>query len=313
MDTITAPAPGLSVVTGMIFNIMRFAVNDGPGIRTTVFLKGCPLECAWCHNPESRSPRAEVVLRPERCIRCGSCVEACPHHAVVRQDGAIVTSRETCEVCGECVDVCAADAREIVGREMAVGDLMDVCERDRVFYDQSGGGVTFSGGEPLQQHEFLFAALQACLDRRLHTVVDTTGCASPTVLERVAALTDLFLYDLKGVDDEIHRRFTGVSNRLILENLRRLVAWKKRIILRVPLIPGVNDDPDALGRLGAMAASLGGITELHVLPYHEAGVQKYARLGQEYALDALRPPPWDQVNAAVEILRRYVPDVSVGG
>jgi pyruvate formate lyase activating enzyme len=298
---------------GTIFNIMRFAVNDGPGIRTTVFLKGCPLHCAWCHNPESMSPQPEVFLRDERCIRCGSCADTCTHQAVERTDGAFITLREKCAVCGDCVDVCAADAREIVGRDTTVQELVDEVERDRVFFDQSGGGVTFSGGEPLQQFEFLLAALEESKRRRIHTAVDTTGFTTPDILERVAAVTDLFLFDLKTMNDDVHRRFTGVSNALIVQNLQRLVNGKKNVIVRVPIIPGINDDDEALARTGAFVAELGGVSELHLLPYHEIGVHKYGRLGKDNPLPPVPIPTWERMNEAVAIMRRFLPNVRVGG
>lgn len=301
------------MTTGIVFNIARYAVNDGPGIRTTVFLKGCPLHCLWCHNPESIYPRPEVAIRADRCIQCGACFEVCEHGAIERVDGAFVTARERCMRCGRCVDACCSGARELIGREMTSEDVLAEVGRDTVFYDASGGGVTFSGGEPLLQHEFLLSLLVGCRDRAIHTAVDTSGYAAPAVLAAVAETTDLFLYDLKLLDDERHRHFTGVSNRLILENLRRLVAWGKRVVVRVPLIPGVNDDEANVGGIGSFVASVGGVSEVHVLPYHEAGMVKYERLGKIFALDGAVPPTPARTEEAARLLRAHIATVSVGG
>jgi pyruvate formate lyase activating enzyme len=292
---------------------MRFSVNDGPGIRTTVFFKGCPLSCLWCHNPESLQRATEIVLRDDRCIQCGECLTACTHGAISRDDGRVVTDRALCSRCGDCVAHCYADARELVGREMTPDDVMRQVLQDRLFFDQSGGGVTFSGGEPLLQHEFLLALLTASKQEGLHTVLDTTGHTTPQILERIAPLVDLFLYDLKMMDDAQHRSYTGVSNRLPLENLRHLVEGEKEIIVRIPLIPGVNDDSDNIRSSGELLASLHGIREVHVLPYHTTGVSKYHRIGKSYALSTLKPPDHDAVMRAIGVLRRYVPSVIVGG
>src|SRR5512143_1245373 len=199
------------MITGMVYDIMRFSTRDGPGIRTTVFFKGCPLSCWWCHNPESQSPQREVILREQRCIRCGACLEACPHHAIAWRDGEPFTDRAVCERCGICTSGCYAEVRQIVGREMTVEQVVAEIAPDTAFYDESQGGVTFSGGEPLLQPDFLLALLQACKTRDLHTAIDTSGFAAWDTLDRIRCFTDLFLYDLKVIDDERHREFTGVT------------------------------------------------------------------------------------------------------
>lgn len=298
---------------GMVFNIMRFSVNDGPGIRTTVFLKGCPLACPWCHNPESIERDKEVVLRSDRCLVCGECVDVCAQHAITRVDGQVTTDRALCTRCGDCVSHCYADARELVGKEWTTGEVMEEILRDTVFFDQSGGGVTFSGGEPFLQHEFLEDLLRACRQRGIHTAVDTTGYTSVSILERIAPLVDLFLYDLKMLDDARHKEHTGVSNRPIRENLTRLVQWRKKVIVRIPLVPGVNDDERNIRSSGEWLASLGAIHEVHVLPYHATGTEKYSRLGKTYTLDAMRTPDRDSVARIVRELQRYVPSVILGG
>ncbi len=300
-------------MTGSIFHIQRFSLHDGPGIRTTVFFKGCPLRCRWCHNPESMSREQQLLLRDERCVSCGECRDHCPNGAVNAIEGAVSTDRDACQVCGTCVATCYAEAREIVGREMTVEDVLADIEKDRVFFEQSGGGVTFSGGEPLLQDEFLVELLAACKQRGLHTVVDTSGYATPNVIDRVAQLVDLFLFDIKTLEDDKHREYTGVSNRVILENLRRLAARNATIIVRVPLIPGVNDDDKSLRAIGAFAREFDAVRGVHILPYHRTGTEKYRRLGMQYRMNGASPPASDSVMQAVRIVQQYVSTVSVGG
>jgi pyruvate formate lyase activating enzyme len=298
---------------GLVFNIQRFSVSDGPGIRTTVFLKGCPLHCKWCHNPESISPDEQLVLRADRCVRCGDCFALCKNHAVRRVNGGFTTIRDLCVECSECIEVCNAEAREIAGKEMSKNEVMKEVEKDVIFYEQSGGGVSFSGGEPLLQHEFLQALLEACREKGIHTVVDTAGFTSPDILKKVSAFVDLFLFDLKTLDEQKHREFTGVSNSLILGNLKRLAEWKKQTIVRIPIIPGVNDDPVSIRQSGAFVASLGNVSEIHLLPYHTIGVEKYKRLGMEYVMEQTVPPSADDLSTIVKELRNYVSTVSIGG
>ncbi len=298
---------------GLIFHIQRFSVNDGPGIRTTVFLKGCPLRCMWFHNPESISRHKQLLLRADRCIRCGDCVALCKNEAIVPRNGSFVTVRDSCLACGTCIDVCNAEAREIVGREMSTEEVMAEIAKDRPFYDQSGGGVTFSGGEPLFQHEFLLTLLRACKEQRIHTAVDTTGFTLSEILERISPFVDLFLYDVKSLDDARHRDFTGVSNQIILENLRQLTARGKRVVVRVPLVPGFNDDADSVERLGTFVRGLGNVSEVHVLPYHTTGTEKYSRLGMDYEFpgDVVSSPA--HVQDVILHLSQFVDTVIAGG
>lgn len=267
---------------GLVFNLQRFSLHDGPGIRTTVFLKGCALSCSWCHNPESQATSPEVMVLEERCIRCGACVAACPAESPVPAPGGGRQAEEIsgCLVCGACVEACPTGARRIAGYRVELEELVEEILSDRVFFEQSGGGVTFSGGEPLHQAAFLLQALEACRREGLHTAVDTCGLASGEELVSVAALTDLFLYDVKFVDDRRHREHTGVGNERILANLRMLVDQGRRIWLRVPVIPGVNDDRDNLDGVAELAASLPGVERVCLLPYHRTGESKLARLGR---------------------------------
>ena len=300
-------------MTGIVFNIQHFSVNDGPGIRTTVFLKGCPLRCRWCHNPESISPKPELMIREDRCIRCGDCVALCSHSAISKQGERLVTARELCRNSGDCVETCYAGAREIVGKEMSADDVMQEVEKDIVFFDQSRGGVSFSGGEPLLQHEFLLSLLEASKMKGLHTVVDTTGFTKPSILEQVIPLVDLFLYDLKTLDEEKHKEYTGVSNHLILQNLEHLAQWRKDVVVRIPIVPGVNDSPDEILRIGEFVARLGGIREIQLLPYHQTGMEKYTRLGLEYTMPHTIPPTPERMEEIAHALGNRVEIVSVGG
>lgn len=302
-----------TVESGHHFNIQRYAIHDGPGIRTTVFLKGCPLSCSWCHNAEGRAVDRELYLLPERCIQCGACLEVCPQPPPVGTDEDAAADRNRCVRCGQCVDVCPTGARQLAGWSVTVDELLDLLERDRPFYEESDGGVTFSGGEPLMQPEFLLACLAACRERGLHTAVDTSGYAPRDLMMEVATRTDLFLYDLKLLDDARHREYTGVPLAPILANLRDLVRAGAPIWLRVPLIPKVNDDLANLKAIGAFVAALDGIERVHVLPYHRVGSDKYRRLGQPYALGELQPPTPDNVEKAAECLSSFGLKVYKGG
>lgn len=298
--------------TGLIFSIERFAVHDGPGIRVAVFLKGCPLRCLWCHSPESQSTGPELLIKSDRCIVCGTCQPTCTRHAIVRTGDAFETIRGRCDMCGLCVDACPSGARSLAGRLIDVPALMHEIQKDRVFLDKSSGGVTFSGGEPLLQPRFVAVALAACQAAGLHTAIETSGYAPAFAID-IAACADLILFDLKLYDEERHRRATGVSNRVILRNFAHLAESRRASMrVRIPLVPGVNDDPENLDALGRVIAEAG-VTAVDVLPYHTAGIAKYHRLDRPYPLLDLAPPSADVLAGARVRLERSGLTVQIGG
>jgi pyruvate formate lyase activating enzyme len=275
---------------GWIFNIQRFSVHDGPGIRTTVFLKGCPLRCAWCSNPESQSSLPHVVFWADRCIRCDGCLAVCPRGAVsVDSEGGRRVSGALCDLCGLCLAECYAGALEQIGRPATVDEVLAAVEEDRLFYEASGGGVTLSGGEPLAQPEFSARILRECRRIGVHTAMETCGYALWDAWEGLLPHLDLVLYDLKHTDPVRHERLTGVSNQLILDNLRRLDEAGIETVVRWPLVPGYNDDPETLRALAGLVQRLENVREIHLLPYHRFGRGKYERLGLEYPLPDLQP------------------------
>lgn len=298
---------------GTVFDIKRFAIHDGPGIRTTVFFKGCPLRCFWCHNPESQSSERELIVRESRCRRCGTCLDVCPQGALALTGDSISIDRGRCALCGACAEACPSQALEVVGQEMTVREVMREVEKDVPFYDESRGGATFSGGEPLLQPEFLAALLSACKEKGISTVVDTCGFAPWETMENVRENVDLFLYDLKVMDPARHAELTGVSNERILENLERLSRLGQPLIVRVAVIPGKNDAEEEIRALGRFVASLQNPPPIDLLPYHRTGIGKYARLGRAYRLEETVPPDEERMAEIALLLRRYEFPVTVGG
>lgn len=299
---------------GTIFDIKRYAIHDGPGIRTTIFFKGCPLTCVWCHNPESHALEPEIFYWDDRCIRCRACVEACPEGALAWKDGGVETDRSRCDRCGACVSICPAGACELVGRTVTVDEVMREAEKDSLFYEESTGGVTLSGGEPLAQPGFCRALLQRCRSLGINTALDTAGYAPEVSLLAIAELVNLFLYDLKGIDEGRHRAYTGVANTVILRNLKCLDRLGKRIWIRFPLIRGINDDLDHVTRLGEFVATLSSVEAIHVLPYHQGGEAKRGRLGWTDPPLYLTPPTGKVIDVVLTRLREIVRiPVELGG
>ncbi|UCD45872.1 MAG: glycyl-radical enzyme activating protein [Candidatus Bathyarchaeota archaeon] len=291
--------------TGTIFDIKHFAVHDGPGIRTTVFLKGCPLSCLWCHNPESISRQPQLLFTPRKCIGCGYCVDTCPRGAHKLVDGRHVIDRESCAACGACAEGCYAGALEMAGRQVAVDEVMDEVLRDRTFHTNSGGGMTLSGGEPLAQRGFSLALLRAAKTEGLHTALDTSGFAPWELLEELLPHTDLVLYDLKHMDPERHAALTGVPNELILDNLCRLDSTGSPIWIRIPLIPGQNDDDPNYHSLGELLSHLENVDRVEILKYHRLAESKYESAGMEYALKGLVPPSSEELESRRQILMNH--------
>jgi pyruvate formate lyase activating enzyme len=273
------------VLKGQIFSIQRYSIQDGPGIRTTVFFKGCPLRCVWCSNPESQNLQPEVMVRPQKCEGCGECVEACPKDAVELSEGAARIDRSLCDLCMECVKACPTGALEVSGKEIIIEEVVHECCQDEPFYRNSGGGVTLSGGEPLCQPEFALHLLRECKRESLSTALDTCGHAPWEDLEGILAYTDLVLFDVKHLDPTMHRRGTGVDNGLILDNLRKTIdSGRTRVWVRIPLIPGYNDSEE---HARALARAIGGppVEKVSLLDYHEWGKPKYGFLGRDYSFE----------------------------
>lgn len=266
---------------GRIFDIQRCSLHDGPGIRTTVFLKGCGLRCAWCHNPEGLTPDPILSFLPEKCIGCGWCFRTCPRQAHEMVEGRHILDRSVCAACGRCAQECHAGALEIVGREVTADEVLAVALRDRVFYESSGGGLTLSGGEPLLQPAFCAAVLRKAKEIPLHCCIETSGFCQPDALDSVAQWVDLFLFDWKESDPARHARYCGADFERILANLRALHDAGRPIRLRCPIIPGFNDRPDHLEGIAALAQSLPRLKGVELLPYHRLGESKRRRFGME--------------------------------
>ncbi len=299
---------------GLIFDIKKYAINDGPGIRVTLFFKGCPLSCVWCHNPESLSEHAQKMYTASKCIGAVKCIEVCPEGALELSRDGIKTDAEKCTLCGQCALVCPTKAIEMSGKEYTNDELMRIIERETIFFDQSEGGVTFSGGEPLMHHRKLIELLDRCGEKQIHRVVDTTLFATEKVLKEVAKRTELFLVDLKAFDEEIHKKYTGVSNELILKNIALLAENNVDFIIRIPFIKGVNADEETLMK---EAAFLGALPwqrrEVNLLPYHDIAHGKHQKLGSVYKDYQLETPDETDIQKAISNFASHGIKVSVGG
>ena len=294
-------------MAGRIFDIQRFSIHDGPGIRTTVFLKGCPLRCLWCGNPESIDPQPQLSFVAEKCIACGECFKVCKPSALAKDAaGKAVVARTRCTNCGDCAPVCAPKALEMVGRDATADEVLEIVLRDRDYYTQSGGGLTLSGGEPVLQPDFAEALLNSAKNQGLHCCIETSGYAGWPVFEQLRPFVDLWLYDYKETDSNLHRQFTGRENETILERLRQLYATGAKILLRCPMIPGYNARREHLDGIIALARQLPKLQGIELLPYYDLWRGKLKRLGLTTALpDSVKPPDGPTLKSWNDYLRQH--------
>lgn len=305
----------------LIFDIKRYAINDGPGIRTTLFLKGCPLRCVWCHNPEGWSPRVQILYKKTKCIGCRSCVEVCQQHALQLTPDGIRHAADQCALCGRCVEACPTTALEMCGKQWTMADLMEEIEKERIIMEDSHGGVTLCGGEPLMHADYTLELLQELGRRGFHRTVDTTLYASKDIVQRVADQCELFLVDLKLMDNVLHRRYTGVSNEPILENIRMLADMQKDFSIRIPLIDGINADAENMEATACFLDSLtppkagGWGRPVHLLPYHDVGKDKHRRMWGHYNPDniLMSSPTDERIAQCRQLLEAHGLQVVIGG
>lgn len=283
--------------TGTVFHIQRFSLQDGPGIRTTVFLKGCNMRCAWCHNPESFSPKPQLSVDFNKCTLCGLCETICEHNVHHISDDIHRLNTKACLSCGKCVSQCLQQAMTIIGETLSAEAVMAVIKKDCAFYRKSGGGVTFSGGEATIQYDFLLTLLKCCKQEGIHTCVETNGAVSSERLASLAEFTDLFLVDFKLADNTLHQKYVGMSNHIVYETLVQLDALKKEVILRCPIIPSINDTDFQFDSIRRVKTSHNNISSVEIMPYHNIGVQKWTNTAMEYSLNEIPVPTQEQITA----------------
>ena len=294
-----------------IFNIQRFSIHDGPGIRTTVFFKGCHLKCTWCHNPESQNSEREILYDKSKCTLCGKCIKVCKNNAIEIKNNILTTNMDKCTFKGDCTVCCINSARQVAGKEFTVDEVVEEVLKDRVFYKNSKGGVTLSGGEPLIYADFVEELLKKLKKENIHTALDTCGYGDFEVLERISKYTDLFLYDLKLMDDDKHILYTGLSNAVIIDNLIRLSKIHKNINLRLPLIEGINADEDNMIRILKFIKDTN-VKKINLLPYHDIGRHKYEKLSRPYSENMKRPAD-EKLKRFKEIFEKEGYKVKIGG
>ncbi|MEG1431648.1 glycyl-radical enzyme activating protein [Eubacterium sp.] len=297
---------------GVVFNIQRFSLNDGPGIRTILFLKGCPLSCLWCSNPESQKIRPVTLYDVKKCIHCGRCLGICPHGALGPQFPTFI-DYERCVGCGECEAVCPAGALVRKGKPMTIQQVIRELKKDAPTYRNSGGGITLSGGEPLTQFEFSAEVFKACQYQGWHTAIETTGYTfNEEALEMVFKYVDLALLDIKCIDEGTHMKYTGVSNEIILHNAKKISQMTETIV-RVPTIPGFNASPEEITRICEFTKTLTGVKMIHLLPYHALGSNKYAMMGRPYEMEGIKPPEKELMNTLKTVVESHGLSCKIGG
>ncbi len=284
---------------GKIFNIQRFCVDDGPGIRTTVFFSGCPLKCLWCHNPESWNINGNIFYYPSRCVSCGRCTKLCQCHTI--SDGKHVFDRTKCVTCGKCTKT-DCGALEYTVKEYSAQEVIKEVQKDIKFFESSGGGLTVSGGEPMMQFYFLYELLSMAKESNIHTCIETSGFADTNKFEKISSLVDIFLYDYKMTDSVLHKKYTGVSNELIIKNLERLNELGAKIVLRCVIIPGINDDREHLEAIGKIADKMDSIYEVCIEPYHSMGNSKRANMDKAATLEEIQPPQKEDIERIIKII-----------
>lgn len=297
---------------GVIFNIQKFSIHDGPGIRTTVFFKGCPLRCLWCHNPESQNTKNEMLYDREKCVLCRTCEAVCLVKAVILENDRVATNMDKCDFCGKCVTYCMYEAREVVGKKYTVDEVLKVVLQDRIFYKNSGGGVTVSGGEPLMQIDFVEEMLKRLKEEGISTAIDTCGAVSFDVLERSAKYTDLFLYDIKLMDDQKHKEYIGISNKIVIDNLIKLSKIHDNINIRMPIIEGINADNNHIEETLGIIKDLN-IEKINLLPYHDIAKHKYYKLGIGYDEKKMSKPSDEKMNVYKAMFEKAGYKVKIGG
>ena len=300
---------------GIIFNVQHYSIHDGPGIRTTVFMKGCPLRCAWCQNPESQKLQPELFFNAEACTGCGKCVQVCPVKAIEIMEGKSKTNRNLCRGVGKCAEVCPNEARTLMGRVVTAGEVFKEVNGDSIFYQRSGGGVTLSGGDPVAQPEFSIGILKLCKDAGIHTAIETSGCVKWEILSRILDYVDLVLYDFKEMESAKHKIHTGVTNTMILDNVRKIYHERQiPLLARVPVVPGFNDSVDNISATARFVANeLGKDVKVHLLPYHRLGETKYERLECVSSAAYIKPPTDEYMEKLKELVESFGLTVTIGG
>jgi len=302
-------------IEAIVFDIQKFSVHDGPGIRTLIFMKGCPLTCTWCSNPESQSTTPELTYMGDKCIRCNKCLEVCPNHAISVEENRLVHNKDLCQLCGKCVEVCYAGARKMLGMVVGVNYIIKEIEKDILFYWNSVGGVTFGGGEPVLYPDFISAVSAECHSEDIPVAIETCGFTPWRNFKKILDNIDLVMFDVKHMDPKRHKELCGRSNQLILNNLKRLSQRNDiEVVVRVPIIPGLNDSKDNISNTIKFVASLrGNIKRVELLPYHKFGESKYERLGRKYPLKGLKIPSDEHMQNIKRTMEGYGLNIQIGG